>query len=140
MKRSVLPLALVFLVTFLVGCATVGPNADPLVVRVEQTETIALSTFDTVLSLDNSNREFWKTEVPGFHAFCEWLRAPQQLTTKVLPRGSAMLWSLNEVKIAYKKQATTKDRLIAALSVVESALHQAQGWLSQTQSPKHTGT
>ena len=135
--RFVLPLVLA---VFLAGCAVLNPNADPVVVRVEQTQTIALATFDAVLSLDNSNREFWKTELPGFHSFCEWLREPQKLETKVLPRGSAMLWSLNEVKKSYKAQLATKDKLVAALSVVESALRQAQGWLTQAQGPKEKST
>src|SRR6185312_16847534 len=38
----------------LTGCAPLQPGADPIVVRTEQTETVAKGTFDDLLGIDNA--------------------------------------------------------------------------------------
>jgi hypothetical protein len=120
------------------GCAHIQPGNDPLVVRVEQTETIAKTTFDQVLAIDNSNRIFFGKNAPDFHKFCEWLRAPQQISpgdsltigTNALPRCSAMLFSLDDVKRSYKLAGASSNDVFTALQTVTSAMGQANVWLT----------
>jgi hypothetical protein len=107
------------------------PGADPLIVRTEQTETIAKAAFDTVLNFDNSQRDFWRTNAPAFHQFCEWLRQPQTVeVTNTLPRASAMLVSLDDVKLAYKSSTVSSNTLAEALATVQAAVGQAQSWMT----------
>lgn len=135
-KKTLLSLSLA-LALLAGGCAMLSPKANPLIVRTEQTQTIALSTFDAVLHLDDSNRPFWTTNAPPFHRFCEWLRQPVVLnSTNTLPRGAAILWSVDQAKLTYQKTASGQDQLTAALATLETALSQAQAYLTQTQTPK----
>lgn len=139
MKPNIRPLAalitvlscwLIIATTALIvpGCATLAPGADPLVVRTEQSETTAKSTFDFVLNLDNSDRGFWRTNAPGFHNFCEWLRQPQPAGTNILPRCSAMIWDVNMIKADYKASRASSNTLYTILVTLESALNQASSW------------
>lgn len=131
MKAKILLLTLVSgaMALLFSSCKTLQPGADPLIVRTEQTETIAKATFDTVLNFDNSNRAYWQTNAPAFHNFCEWLRAPQTVeVTNTLPRAAAMLISLDDTKLAYKSAAVSSNVLVEALATVQAALNQAQAW------------
>ena len=131
--RSVLPVACVLVVALLVFQGCVATTGNPIVVRCEQSETITLATFQTALDIDNSNRELFKTKVPAFHNFCEWLRVPVTLNpTNTLPRGAAMIWSLNETKLAYKKGAATSNMVVTVLAPVEAALGQLQAYFADT--------
>lgn len=127
----ILPLAL------LLGCATLKPGADPFVVRVEQTQSVAMSTFDFVLHLDQSNRPFWRTNAPGFHNFCEWLRTPQPYGGTNVPRCIAMQANLDDLKAAYKasKTAGSSNVLWNAWSVLNAAISQSGSWSNIITSP-----
>ena len=127
MKKTIL----IGAAALLVGCASLQPGADPLVVRAEQTEAIAKSAFDTVLNFDNSNRGFWATNAPAYHSFCEWLRQPQTVeATNTLPRAAAMLISLDDIKLAYKISTVSSNALIEAITTVSAAAGQAQAWIT----------
>lgn len=116
---------------FAAGCVGLQPGADPLVVRVEQTETVAKSTFDLVLGVDDSNRPFFATNAPPFHRFCEWLREPQTVEqTNTLPRCSAMLLSLDDVKLDYKAARVSSNDVFIVLQTVNGAMAQANAWLT----------
>lgn len=113
------------------GCATrLDPGADPIVVRTEQTLTIAKSTFDLVLNIDHSHRELWREKAPAFHDFCEWLRMPRKLHHLTMPQCSAMLMSLDDVKLDYKTGRATSNDLLTALSTLQGVLNQANAWLT----------
>jgi len=115
------------------ACAPLQPGADPIVVRAEQSETVAKGTFDAILKLDNSNRPYFRTNAPGLHKLCEWLRQPQMVEgTNKLPRATALLVSLDDVKLAYKAGRATTNELFTVLFPVESAVGQAQNWLTVT--------
>lgn len=111
----------------MIGCATIDQSADPLVVRAEQVETAALSTFDLVLNIDNSNRPFFKANIPQFHEFAEWLREP--VPPDQWPRATAMIKSLHQIKVAYK---TNHDQgaLTQSISTIEMAMSQASTWMA----------
>lgn len=120
------------------GCVGLKPGADPIIVRAEQTQAIAPATFNAILKLDDSNRALSRSNAPAFHEFCEWLRAPVTITVTNLhpggpqvlgahlPRGLAMVWSLDQTKLAYKHGLATSNTVVGVLATVESALAQAQ--------------
>ena len=128
MRKSLVILTATLL---LAGCASLQPGADPLIVRAEQTETIAKSAFDTVLKFDNSNRGYWETNAPAYHSFCEWLRQPQTVeVTNTLPRAAALLISLDDIKLAYKSSTASSNALVEAITTVSAAVTQAQAWIT----------
>lgn len=120
----------------LFGCAAIQPGSRAVVVRAEQSISVANATFDSAVRIDNANRAFFRTNAPAFHEFCEWLRRPVTLAplTNSLPRGLAICQSANAVKLAYKRTNSTNDyaALINSLAVVEAATAQAQKFILQT--------
>ena len=113
----------------LIGCSSLQPGADPLVVNAERVETVGKSTFDLVLNLDNSNRPYWQSNAPAFHDFCQWLRQPQTIEqTNTLPRAAAMLLSLDDVKLDYQSARSSSNALVEALATFQGVLNQAQAW------------
>jgi len=130
MKKYIVFIALCMVV--LIGCTTLQPGADPLVVRTEQSLTVGKSAFDLAVIIDHSNRAMWRTNVPAFHEFCEWLRAPEVVPDLVttLPRASAMLYSLNTIKKDYIMSKTSSNALYSALMTFESTMNQANSWLT----------
>jgi hypothetical protein len=127
----VLTIGLAALVFGAVACAHVQPGNDPLVVHVEQVQTTAKGAFDLVLNVDNANRNFYRTNAPGFHSFCEWLRVPTATSDGgTLPRASAMLWTLDAEKLAYKNGTATSNAVTTALVIVTESVNQAQTWIA----------
>lgn len=128
------PIKLAILLCFLVGCAT--PTS--LVLHVEQTEAVAQASFDAFLRLDNANRPFYRTNAPPLHRFAEWLREPVALratpglTNATLPRVSALLWDLDQTKLAFEKGKASSNVLVQALAPVETTLLEVQDMLSNT--------
>lgn len=124
------------------GCASLSPGADPLVVRCEQAETTANSTFTLTLTVDNNDRGFWRTNAPAFHSFCEWLRQPVALPsgsiTNSLPRNLAMIEQLDQVKLAYKSASISSNTVYTVLTTLLSAESQASAWLAITTNGLHT--
>ncbi len=117
------------------GCATLDRGADPLIVRTEQTEKVAFNTFDALVSIDDADRGFWRTNLPALHRFAEWLREPQVVdVTNRLARGLAICKRLDTVKLVYKsnKAQTNATDLATALATTEAALFQAQQFVAQT--------
>ena len=115
--------------TVFIACKQLQPGADPLVVRAEQVESTAKATFDLVLNVDHADRGFWRTNAPGFHGFCEWLRQPQTVwVTNSLPRASAMIVNVNTIKGDYRSARASSNALITALMTLSSAVDQASAW------------
>lgn len=112
------------------GCATLAPGADPLVVRAEQAETVAIATFNMVVQVDDKDREYWKRTVPGFHDFAEWLRAPLVVGTNTHPRGIAMIRNVEAIKQTYKENKAYSNVLVSVLGVLGATVEQAGTWLS----------
>lgn len=151
MKFNKLSLALAAVAAaVIIGCGTIQQGHDPLIVRVEQAETMAADTFDTVLRLDSVNRPFWRTNAPEFHSFCEWLRETQTVTfrlrstnapggfvtrTAIAPRSSAMIIDLNETKLDYRSGKASSNTLWGVLTAVNSALARASDWATRLAPP-----
>lgn len=133
----IVPLCILLILSIgflLPGCAHLQPGADPLIVRTEQLQTVATSSFDLVLQTDQLDRGFWSTKAPAFHNFCEWLRQPQSVPglANPLQRDLAMLWNLDQVKLAYKSSKVSSNALLEAIATVESAANQAAAWITIT--------
>jgi hypothetical protein len=132
-KKCVLLPGLIVLIS-LAACAHLDKGADPIVVRAEQSASVAAATFDTFLKIDNSNRDFFRTNLPPFHGFAEYLRAPIVVNgTNLLPRGLAFVISLQSVKQAYKGGTATSNVLVTAIAVLESSVSVAQNLIAQQQ-------
>lgn len=127
-------LALLILTLSLVGCATLSPTADPLVVRTEQVERIAFDTFDTFVRLVSRYEAKVKATAPAAYDFAEWLRAKGP---DGKPRGIAMVKSLDATRRAYKANRSDVNRatLSSSLAALEKALNEAQAHLVTVQTP-----
>ena len=131
MKR----IAVMFLLLplLLCGCfATLKPGEDPLVVRSQQAEQVAFTTFDTYLRLVHEHEARVRSKVPAAFKFAEWLRAKNSDGTA---RGLAMVTSLSNVRRAYavSRTAANKASLTSALAAVTSAISEAQKHLAVVQ-------
>ena len=116
------------------GCA-VAPGSRAVVVRAEQSISVANATLDAAVHVDQANRSFFQTNAPGFHAFCEWLREPVIIAplTNTQPRGLAIVRSADAIKNTFKASNNTNDyaALITALALVEQTTSEAQIYLTQ---------
>jgi hypothetical protein len=120
------------------GCSTVASGSDPMVVNAERLETVSVSAFNTAVELDNSNRDFWMTNAPAFHSFCEWIRTPITIeSTNTLPRGLAMIKMVDDAKVIYRSNSSHSNILIQVVADLQAALNQAQSWVVIVQSPTH---
>src|SRR6185436_10876791 len=98
------------------GCASVAPGNDPLIVNAERAETTAVSTFDLVLSIDDSARAFWASNAPAFHGFAEYLRTPvPTLDPARTParRAAAYVIDLNITKNIYRGNRNASNDLLS---------------------------
>ncbi len=120
-----------FAAALLFGCASLQPGADPLVVRCEQLETNAASTLNLVVTIDNSARTFFATNLPPFHQFCESLRAPVVVNGIVYPQALGGIASLDAIKVNYEASRSSSNALYSAVVALESTVGQATQWLSQ---------
>jgi hypothetical protein len=124
---------------FMMGCASVKAGADPLVVRVEQTEKAADATFTMVLGIDQVDRGFWRTNAPAFHQFCEWLRSPVVYGDGPIPRGVVIQLNVDDLKLAYQNSKTSgnSNALWSAWSTLSAALSQTTSWSNIITAPIH---
>jgi hypothetical protein len=125
-----LALASFSLLIWLPGCAHLQPGADPVVVRCEQVETDAKASFDLALHVEAANAPFWATNVPAFHNFCNWLRTPTTIGSTNLPRCSAMLLSLNDLKHDYEAGEASSNALVLAFTTIDGLGSEASNWLT----------
>lgn len=124
------------------GCVTPQPGADPFVIKVEQSQSLANATVQFVLDIDNSNRPFWRTNAPAYHQFCEWLRTPVPWgnpPTNTLVRALAIQWNVQEAKLAYKQNRGPEgsNTLFAAWSLMNTVINQSVSWSNIVTQPVH---
>lgn len=114
------------------GCASVAPGHDPVVVRAEQSLSIAFDTIDTFLKLEHGNQELVKQKVPEVHAFAQKLRAKVTVGGKTQPFGISVIQSATDVKNAYKRNRSPENKanLISALASLEAIVRETQQHLT----------
>jgi hypothetical protein len=137
MKKLNIPLGLfailVCLVMLLSACVKLKPGADPLVVRTEQLETTAYSTFDTFLKLDDvamANSTVEPTWSESAHPFATYLRKPITVGTNTVPFGIASVLSLDTIKLSYQSGESSSNALLSAITVLETTVSQASQYTS----------
>jgi len=120
----------------LAGCANLQSGADPIIVRAEQLETTATASFDLVVSVDNSDRGFWRTNAPAFHQFAEWLRTPVPTASNPNePRGLGMILLVDSAKLQYQMNKSQSNLLFSAMSDLAFAESQASAWSTIVKTP-----
>lgn len=120
----------------IVGCASLQPGADPLVVRAEQLETTANASFQLVVDVDNSDRGFWITNAPAFHNFAEWLRAPVPVAGNPSePRGLGFILLVDAFKLTYQANHSQSNQLSSALDNLSLVANQAGAWATIVKTP-----
>jgi len=114
------------------GCASVAPGHDPVVVRAEQSLSIAFDTIDTFLKLEHDNQELVKKKLPEVHAFAQKLRAKVTVGGKTQPFGISVIQSATDVKNAYKRNRSPENKanLISALASLEAIVRETQQHLT----------
>jgi len=115
MKRKLHNYVATLVASFLlVGCATVAPGNDPLVVRAEQTTKIAVNLFDSFLKYEYQNRTLLAKVDVEIRKQADHIRA------------NAPKW-IEDARVltkAYKMNRTPENKanLITVLSVLDAAL------------------
>jgi hypothetical protein len=120
------------------ACSSVVPGSDPLVVRAQQTETIAYSAFDTFLKFDNANRAYIASNAPAVHAFAETLRQPVVDGTNQTRQGLLWITQLDRITQAYETNGASSNAVESAISVLTTAIisvEQDIALYGQTNSP-----
>ncbi len=121
---------------WIIGCASVATGSSPFVVNVERVETVAPGAFDLVLGIDDSNRPYWRTNAPRFHAFAEQLRRPVPYMGTNYPASITALLQLQQVKTDYKAGRATSNALWSAFVIVNDLYTDATVWASAVTKPQ----
>ena len=132
MKGQLVILGVGLLTIGIIGCAKLLPGVDPLVIRAEQTESMAYNTFDEFLKLDdlaNTNPTVSKTWQPA-HVFAQYLRKPVQSGTNTVPFGIATVLSLDNIKLAYVAGKASSNSVVTAIGVVTTVISQVSEYQS----------
>lgn len=103
------------------GCASILSGNDPVVVRAEQTEKIALATFDTFLAIEAAHQAEIQSMSPIIHTVAENVRK----------NGKNWLTTANNLRKTYKSSRTPENKanLMTAIAIVETALTETQKYL-----------
>lgn len=123
-----LSVGLIFAPLFLHGCATLDPNASPFIVHTEQVQASAKASVQFILSVDNFNRQFWITNAPALHNFCEYLRAP--IPPANHSRATTIQLNVQTLKVRYKenRSAGNSNALYLVVSELDVLGAQANSW------------
>ena len=119
-----------------VGCVATAPGASPFVVNVERLQTVAPGAFDLVTTVDDSNRAYWRTNAPRFHAFVEKLRMPVPVNGTNYPACVAGLLQLEDAKVAYKAGRGDSNTLWLVFTEVSLLYNDATTWSSVVTKPQ----
>lgn len=111
----------------LTACASLQPGADPVVVRAEQTRSIAFLIFDTFLKAEHDNRALL-AGTPEIHAAAEHIRI----------NGPKWIDDLTALIAVYKANRTPENKanLATGLAVLNTALVTAEKYLAEATQKK----
>jgi len=109
-------------VVFITACVALQPGADAIVVRAEQSRSIAFLTFDTFLKFEYDNRTLL-AGTPEIHAAAEHIRV----------NGPKWIDDLTALIAVYKANRTPENKanLATGLAVLNTALVAAEKYLSE---------
>lgn len=114
-------------IPFLTGCS-IFPGQDPVVVRAEQAERIAMATFDAYVHIEYANREKLKTVSPDFLKVADRIRVD----------GTNWIGALDRTILAYKHNRAESNRadIVTALATVNTALSEAESLIARAKEVK----
>ncbi len=110
----------------------VGCKSSDISVAAQQTAEIANRTLNTFMKLEFDNRAFVEKNLPGVAKFADYLAEKVEIDVdgmKVIrPRGKSYIYSLDEVRLAYKKNRTPENaaNLRTAIATLEKIISEAQ--------------
>lgn len=124
MNRQLFLILPLFLLT---ACVALQRGADPIVVRAEQTRSIAFLVFDTFLKAEHDNRAAL-AGTPEIHAAAEHIRV----------NGPKWIDDLTALIAVYKSNRTPENKanLATGLAVLSTALVTAEKYLTATVTQK----
>ena len=110
-------------VVLLASCASLRPDADPVLVRAEQALVVSFEMTDAFLRIERANQAAMTAVVPGAHEVAESIRV----------KGPASFRALEEAISAYRDNRDAEHRatLLTWLAVCEQLAHDAQVVLAQ---------
>jgi hypothetical protein len=119
--KLVLATAMVPLSLLLVGCGSIQPGNDPVVVNAERTTQLAVDVFDTFLQWEYSNRQALSA-TPEVRQSADFIRA----------KGQDWLVTARSMTQAYKQNRTPENKanLETAMAVLRSAIGEARHYLT----------
>ena len=122
---------LTLLCAFTIGCASILPGNDPVVVHGEQTYQLAFDTFNTLFALDVTNRALELQYAPKVHSAINDLK----------PNAKLALANVHAAIEAYKynRSADNKATLTTYLAVLNTELQLANSYAAQV-NPLNTKT
>lgn len=121
-------IACLALVTFAsaAGCKT----KDPVVIG-QQIQDVAFITLDKFMKLEYQHRAYLKEHMPAVSKYADWLAEPVEVKLDHLggkierrPRGLAMIYSMNEARLAYKANSSPENgvKLQAAIALLQKTI------------------
>jgi len=115
-RTSIVALALAVLV--MASCAHLQPDADPVLVRAEQTLVVSFETVDAFLRIEHANQAALEALVPGSHQLAEQLRV----------KAPASFRALDAAIAAYRTNRSPENKatVLTWLAVCEQLAHDAQ--------------
>lgn len=118
--KLALTAAMVPLSLMLVGCGSIQPGHDPVVVNAERTTQLAVDVFDTFLQWEYANREALSA-TPEVRQSADFIRA----------RGQDWLVTARSMTQAYKRNRTPENKanLDTAMAVLRAGITQARHYL-----------
>lgn len=119
-KTTVLLAAMLPLSLGLVGCASIQPGNDPVVVNAERTTQLAVDVFDTFLKWEYDNRQALAA-TPEVRKAADFIRAS----------GQTWLVSARSMTQAYKQHRTPENKanLDTAIATLRAAIAEARNYL-----------
>lgn len=100
------------------SCPPVHPDADPVLVRAEQSLEISFTTVDTLLLIEHQHRELLAQLVPHAEEYCDYARTV----------GPPSFRALDAAITAYREHRSPENKatLLTWLAVVEQLARDAQ--------------
>ena len=119
MRRYTLPIIALAVLLSAAGCAhKLHPDADPVLVRAEQSLEISFTTVDTLLLIEHQHRALLAQLVPHAEEYCDYARTV----------GPPSFRALDAAITAYRDNRSPENKatLLTWLAVVEQLARDAQ--------------
>ena len=125
-KNAVTLAAMLPLSLALVGCSSIQPGNDPVVVNAERTTQLAVDVFDTFLQWEYDNRQTLSA-TPEIRKAADFIRT----------YGQDWLLTARSMTKAYKQNRTPENKanLDTAVSVLRTGIAEAQKYLGTAAPP-----